>query len=81
MKKRVLGWGAISLLAAVSSVWGQASWTCEKPYVWARDENAVALEKQVVVERWRLRFPPARVASAQGQDAADTQAGAFAGEA
>ena len=46
MKKRVLGWGAISLLAAVSSVWGQASWTFEKPYVWARDENAVALEKQ-----------------------------------
>lgn len=44
-------------------------------------EVAVALEKQVVVERWRLRFPPARVASAQGQDAADTQAGAFAGEA
>jgi len=36
--------GVLGLVSA--SAWGQASWTFEKPYVWARDKDSVALEKQ-----------------------------------
>ncbi|MFA7054182.1 MAG: hypothetical protein WC328_14310, partial [Kiritimatiellia bacterium] len=41
MKNILLVWSVLGATA-----WGQASWTFEKPYVWARDKDAVALEKQ-----------------------------------
>ena len=44
MKKTVFLWGVLGLLSA--SVWGQTSWTFEKPHVWARDKDAITLEKQ-----------------------------------
>jgi hypothetical protein len=44
MKKTVFLWGVLGLVSA--SVWGQTSWTFEKPHVWARDKDAITLEKQ-----------------------------------
>ncbi len=44
MKNSLLA--GIVLGAVGASAWGQDAWTFEKPYVWARDKDAVALEKQ-----------------------------------
>ncbi|HRU71841.1 MAG TPA: glycoside hydrolase [Kiritimatiellia bacterium] len=44
MRRALLCWGVLNWVWA--SAWGQASWTYEKPFVWARDENAITLEKR-----------------------------------
>ena len=46
MKKRVLG-GFCLLMACAAGA--QEKWTFEKPYVWARDKNAIKLERQGAV--------------------------------
>ena len=39
-------WAGMGCLLIACAGWAQDKWTFEKPYVWARDNNAVKLEKQ-----------------------------------